>query len=210
MSLGESRRRRARASACPRARSRRRSRGRVSVSTVARDVKPVRAEAHEILIARAARRSQDLQIVDRLEQIRLSLAVLADDDETRRPAARARRARGCGSRARRGARSRAAARRSRARELRGALLEKRARSFALVVRRGEQAERRRLERHARRRAADRSPRSRPRCSAPTASGPFARIVCIIVVAVAMQLGRRERRDSRARCETLPARRSSRR
>ena len=50
-------------------------------STVARDVKPVGAEAHEILIARAARRSQDLQVVDRLEQIRLALAVVADDDE---------------------------------------------------------------------------------------------------------------------------------
>jgi hypothetical protein len=42
------------------------------------DVKSIRAETNEILIACTARRSQNLQIVDRLQQIRLPLAVVAD------------------------------------------------------------------------------------------------------------------------------------
>ena len=57
-------------------------------------------------------------------------------------------------------------RHSRARELRGALVEKGARALALVLGGREQAERRGLERERVGRAADRSRRSRPRCSAP--------------------------------------------
>ncbi len=45
------------------------------------DVKTICAKAHEILIARATRRAQNLEVVDRLEQVRLALAVFADDDE---------------------------------------------------------------------------------------------------------------------------------
>jgi RecA/RadA recombinase len=42
------------------------------------DMKSFRAETDEILVARTSRGSQDLQIVNRLQQIRLSLAVVAD------------------------------------------------------------------------------------------------------------------------------------
>jgi len=43
------------------------------------EVKPGRPEAHEILIARATHGPQELQIVDRLEKVGLSLAILTDD-----------------------------------------------------------------------------------------------------------------------------------
>ncbi len=48
-----------------------------------RDVERLRSKADEIRVARTARRAQELQVVNRLEQIRLALAVLADDDPTR-------------------------------------------------------------------------------------------------------------------------------
>src|SRR4029078_7117545 len=47
-----------------------------------RDMKALGAEAHEILVARTSRRTQNLQVVDRLEQIRFALAVVADHDKS--------------------------------------------------------------------------------------------------------------------------------
>src|SRR5262249_16647362 len=48
-----------------------------------RDVEPLGAEAHDVGIARAARRPEELQIVNRLEEIGLALTVLPDDHPTR-------------------------------------------------------------------------------------------------------------------------------
>jgi hypothetical protein len=42
------------------------------------DVKPRRSECREIVVARSAHGAQELEIVDRLEQIRLALAVVTD------------------------------------------------------------------------------------------------------------------------------------
>src|SRR5262249_53155792 len=45
-------------------------------------MKRIGTEAHEILIARAANGPEDLEIVNRLEQVRLALSVVTDDDES--------------------------------------------------------------------------------------------------------------------------------
>ena len=47
-------------------------------------MKTGRPETNEILVACAAHRTQELQIVDRLEKVRFSLTVLADDEHARR------------------------------------------------------------------------------------------------------------------------------
>jgi hypothetical protein len=49
-----------------------------------RDVEPLCAEADDVPVARAARRAQKLQVVNRLEEIRLPVSILADHDPTRR------------------------------------------------------------------------------------------------------------------------------
>src|SRR5258705_1575456 len=49
-----------------------------------RDVEAVRAEPHHVHVARAAYRTQRGQVKDGLEQVRLSLAVLADDRDAGR------------------------------------------------------------------------------------------------------------------------------
>src|SRR6185503_4720620 len=47
------------------------------------DVKTALTESHYFLVASSARASQNLEVIDRLEKIRLSLAILADDRESR-------------------------------------------------------------------------------------------------------------------------------
>ena len=49
---------------------------------LARDVKAGRAEARQVLVARAPLRAKRLQIVDRFQQVRLALTVVADDRES--------------------------------------------------------------------------------------------------------------------------------
>jgi len=44
-------------------------------------MKCVRTEADHVLVTRAARRTEQMQVVDRLEEIRLPLPVFADQDE---------------------------------------------------------------------------------------------------------------------------------
>ena len=44
------------------------------------DVEPGRVEACQVLIPRVADGAQDLEIVDRLEEIRLAVSVVTDDD----------------------------------------------------------------------------------------------------------------------------------
>src|SRR5207237_1446392 len=48
------------------------------------EVKTGRPETNEILVARTPHRTQELQIVDRLEKVRFSLTVLADDEHAGR------------------------------------------------------------------------------------------------------------------------------
>jgi hypothetical protein len=46
------------------------------------DVESCSVEARQVLIARIANRAHDLEIVDGLEEVRLAVAVVSDDDGT--------------------------------------------------------------------------------------------------------------------------------
>jgi hypothetical protein len=48
------------------------------------DVEPGIAEAHEVLVAGAARAAEQLEVIDRLEQVRLAVAVVTEQRDARR------------------------------------------------------------------------------------------------------------------------------